>query len=195
MLFIFVHFPSVCSTDEHNTTQQHTHTAHNIHNAQPHTAYNTHNTQHITLYHITPHHILHLFGAHFGGHGVCFRPGRRGRDVWFFNEGEEGTLFGLFRFFFVSWSRISVGLRGFRPCGGECLDPKDRERCLTRTNFRGGSQRYWRAHRSLHSGQQLVPSEVSDRIGGFQQISPNQRDELQTGTIQCSLLANLGHSW
>ena len=45
-------------------------------------------------------------------------------------------------FFFVSWSRISVGFCGFRPCGGECLDPKDRERCLTRTNFRGGSQRY-----------------------------------------------------
>ena len=76
----FVHFHCVFSTDKHNTTQ-HTHTAHNIHNAQPHTAYNTHNTQHITLYHITPYHILHLFGAHFGDHAVCFWPGRRGRDV------------------------------------------------------------------------------------------------------------------
>ena len=41
-----------------------------------HTAHNTHSTQLVTSHHITPH---HLFGLPFGGHGVCFRPSRRGR--------------------------------------------------------------------------------------------------------------------
>ena len=49
--------------------------------------------------------------------------------------------------------------------------PKDGEPCLTRTHFRGGSLRYRRANRSLHSAQQLVPSEVSHRIAEFQQCS------------------------
>ena len=48
----------------------------------------------------------------------------------------------LFRFPRVSLSRISVGLRGFRPCGGECLEPKVGEICLIRTHFRGCSLRY-----------------------------------------------------
>ena len=52
-----------------------------------------------------------------------------------------------------------------------CQDPKDGELCLIRAHVRGVSWRYRRTNRSLHSAQQLVPSEVSLRIAEFQQFS------------------------
>ena len=72
-LFIFLIFKNKYSTTQHTHSTQHTQYT------STHTAYNTNNTQQITLHHITPHHILHLFSGHFGGHGVCFGPSRRGR--------------------------------------------------------------------------------------------------------------------
>ena len=52
-----------------------------------------------------------------------------------------------------------------------CQDPKDGELCLISEHFRGVSWRYRRANRSLHSAQQLVLSEVSLRVAGFEQFS------------------------
>ena len=128
ILFIFVHVPSVCTT---NIAQHSTHTAHNIHNTQLHTAYNTHNTRHSTSHHITFCTCLVLIlvvMATVSGQAVVVGTFQRRRRRH------------IVRFVPFSW--ISVGLRGFRPCGGKCLDPKDGELCLMRAHLRGGSQRY-----------------------------------------------------
>ena len=70
--------------------------------------------------------------------------------------------------FFVSWSRIFVGLRGFRPCGGECLDPKHGEQCLTRTHFRAArsdTDVQKRSMAPLTFSVKLLPWDVQFRLG------------------------------
>ena len=122
---MFVHFLCVFTTRK---------AQHNTHSVQ-YPQY----TQHITSHHTTSHFALVWCSFWWSWRLFPAKPSWLG----LFNEDEDGTMFGLFRFvFFVSWSWISVGLRGFRPCGGECLDPKDGELCLVRAHFRGGSQRY-----------------------------------------------------
>ena len=143
ILFIFVHFPRVCSTDKHNTTQ-HTHiqhTTYTMHNHTQHTIPTIHSTSHnITSQHITFCTCLVLILVvmpYVSGQAVVV-----GMSDFSMKAKRAHCSVCSVLFSFVSWSRISVGLRGFPLCGGECLDPKDREQCLTRTNFRGGLQRY-----------------------------------------------------
>ena len=82
---------------------------------------------------------------------------------------------------FLSWCSVlgwQMGL-SLRPCFERehtCLKPERYgEPCLTRTHFRGGSQRYRRASRSLHSIQQLV----SLRIAEFHQFSSGTAKDLR----------------